>query len=122
VPIEIRAPSDPLAHDGSVTQSDRAEQSKPSTHLEPLLAGIGPIDLPALEAGVERFFARLETLGDELTDSDVAWRLGAFSLIAAGAAAALEFARGRVAEQPQEPLPFGGWWLPPPPRPKENPT
>ncbi|HEV3022141.1 MAG TPA: hypothetical protein VGX76_06725 [Pirellulales bacterium] len=122
VPLEFRATADPAALDGSVKQASEAEQSKPSPQIEPLLAGIGPIDLPALEVGVERFFARLESLGDELTDSDVAWRLGAFSLIAAGAAAALEFARGQVAEQPQEPLPFGGWRLPPPPRPKEDPT
>jgi hypothetical protein len=118
LPIEWRA-----SHEADeVMEATAAESSNSMFRLEPLLAGILRVDLPALEAGVERFFSRLEELGDELSDADVAWRLGAWSLTAAGAAAALEFARAEAKNNRQrEPLLAGGWRLPQPPRPKERP-
>jgi hypothetical protein len=118
IPIELHVAS--VMSDESAKDAGGAETAVPPP--EPLLAGVLRVDLSAIEAGVERFFARLETLGDEWSDTDVAWRLGALSMLAAGAAATLEFARGQVNERPSEPLPFGGWRLPPPPRPKEKAT
>jgi len=122
-PIESRAASDALDNDEVAMETTAAAMSDGSPRIQPLLAGMLPVDLPALQAGVERFFAQLEELGDELADPDLAWRIGAWSVTAAGAAAALEFARAEAKNRPlREPRPFGGWRLPPPPLPKENPT
>lgn len=118
---ELRAASETPDNDEIVTEK-AAAQANACLPAQPLLAGILRVDLPALEAGVERFFAQLEELGDELSDPDVAWRIGAWFLTAAGAAAALEFARAEAKDnRPREPLLVGGWRLPQPPRPKERP-
>lgn len=73
-----------------------------------LIGGILPVDVPALERGVEEFFARIDGLGDDWTSFQAASRLAPWLVTAAFATAAYEFVREQLKpRQLDEPRP--GW-------------
>ena len=57
--------------------------------------GMLPVDLPALERGVEQFFGQVAKLGEHVSDFEVAQRLAPWLVAVALSTAALETARWR---------------------------
>jgi hypothetical protein len=64
-----------------------------------VLTGMLPLDLPRVNAAVERFFARMENLGEELADSHPAVDLAPWLATLAAALAASEWVRWQRSRQ-----------------------
>jgi hypothetical protein len=64
-----------------------------------LVSGTVPVDLTALQRGVDQFFTQLEALGQELPKGPVLLRLAPWFLAAAAATAGLEVARWQLRRQ-----------------------
>lgn len=74
-------------------------QAAPSPQVASLLTGSAPVDLPALDRGVDHFFSRLEDLGKELPSGPVLLRLAPWLVAVSAATAALELARWQMKKQ-----------------------
>jgi hypothetical protein len=109
---DIPEPLSPPATVGSVSEADRdaeeamepggevaENQAAPAPQVASLLTGNAPVDLLALDRGVDHFFSRLEDLGRELPSGPVLLRLAPWVVAVSAATAALELARWQMKKQ-----------------------
>jgi hypothetical protein len=74
-----------------------------------LAAGVSPVDLNALERGLDRFFAHLNEQGRRLIEWPGLARLGSWLAAAATATAAFEIARRATRLRVARPAGFAAW-------------
>jgi hypothetical protein len=82
-----------------VTDIADSDVPAPAPQLASLVAGMAPVDLAALQRGVDQFFTRLEGLGEELPRGPILLRLAPWIATTALATAAWEVAREQMRKQ-----------------------
>jgi hypothetical protein len=73
------------------------------------VAGLLPFDLPALERGVEKFFAQMESVGEDLSGSRFVLDLAPWFASGAVTIVAVELARWRLAKRRDSLLASSVW-------------
>jgi hypothetical protein len=81
------------------TEVPDSQAPAPLPQFASLLAGSAPVDLPALQRGVDQFFTRLEAVGEELPKGPLLLRLAPWVASVALSTAALEVARWQMRKQ-----------------------
>lgn len=75
--------------------------------LADLVSGAANADLPSIEQAVDHLCERIERWGEELVRDAGEWRLGESLVLAAGAAAVLEYVRAQIWERGSPPFADG---------------